>query len=117
MALVATSIMVAGQVLSDYGADTQVAKTLFVLGWDYIYVFGPPLAALVAGTAAVILRQGTFPRWVGWMSLPFALVLVVPPLAWPAVPLFYLWLAILSVTLLRRSFVITRRHAAMEPIS
>lgn len=115
MALVATGFMLAGQVLSDYGTDTQVAKTLFVLMWDYIYVFGPPLAALVSATAAIILRQSAFPRWLGWMSLPFAALLVIPPLAWPGVPFFYLWVAILSVVLARRGFAIPRRSAAVQP--
>jgi hypothetical protein len=114
MSLVATSILAAGQILSDYGSDTQVAKSLFLLSWDFLYVFGPPLAALVTATAAIILRQSAFPRWVGWMSLPFALVLVIPPLAWPAVPLFFVWLLVFSVTLLIPGFTLTRRRPAPQ---
>jgi hypothetical protein len=114
MTLVITSIMIATRVLTDYGSDTQVAKTLYVLGWDYIYVFGPPLAVLVSATAAIILRQSVFPRWVGWMSLPFAFLLVIPPLAWPAVPLFFVWMLVVAVTLLLRSVALPRGRMAIQ---
>jgi hypothetical protein len=103
MMLVASSFEVAADVLADYGNDPQVAKMFFVLGWDYLYVLAPPLAALVSATAAVILQQSTIPRWLGWISLPFALLLVLPPLAWPAVPLFFVWALVVCLTLLVRS--------------
>jgi hypothetical protein len=69
---------------------------------------------LVAATALVALRTGALPRWLTWLSLAFALWLLIPPLgtsgatqpenpaAWtglavlPAAPL---WTAVTAVVL------------------
>ena len=56
MLLVSGGFTLAGSVLSDYGRDPQVARTLAVLNWDWIAVVSVPLAALVGGTAVVGLR-------------------------------------------------------------
>lgn len=37
-------------------------------------------SVLVAATALVVLRTEALPRWLGWLSLAFALWLLIPPL-------------------------------------
>ena len=63
MLLVGLSIQIASGVVDDYGADTQVAKTFYLIGWDFVYVFGPPLAVLIGATSAAGLLHGGVPRW------------------------------------------------------
>lgn len=97
--LVLGSIQLAGTVLSDYGSDPGVAKTLAALQWDYIIVLAPPLAALVGGTTVIALRFGALPQWLGWVGVPFTLLLVVPMVAWMGVFLSPLWVLVVSITL------------------
>lgn len=94
------AIRLAGAVLSDYGGDTQVAKTLFVLTQEWDTVLGPPLAALVGGTAAVSLRFAALPRWLGILGLPLA-VLLLAPAPW-GILAFFPWLVAVSIGVLIR---------------
>ena len=91
--------------VSNYGADTQVAKTLFALQWNYIWLFAPPLIALTAGASAVIIRFRALPRWIGWLGVVVAVSLLMP---WIGVIIFLGWVVVVSAVLLLR----TRRLSA-----
>lgn len=100
--LASLSIEIASSVLGAYGDDTQVAKTLYVLSWDFVYVFGPPLAALVGATSTAGLMYGVVPRWLCWSGIPLAAILLTP-LMFVGLVLSIIWLAALSVTLTFRT--------------
>lgn len=71
---------------------------------------------LVAATALVVLRTEALPRWLGWLSLAFALWLLIPPLgpdggtpenpaAWSGLTALLgvpLWTALTAVLVIRR---------------
>ncbi len=98
MLLAALLVEIASGVVASYGEDTQVAKALYVLGWDYITVFGPPLAVLVGATSVAGLLHGGLPRWLGWAGLPLAVVLLSPAMFFGFL-LSLLWLIVLSIVL------------------
>jgi hypothetical protein len=108
MLLVGLSIQIASGVVDDYGADTQVAKTFYLIGWDFVYVFGPPLAVLISATSAAGLLHGGVPRWLAWAGLPVAVVLLTPAMFFGFL-LSLLWLVALSLVL---SFQTIRLPAA-----
>jgi hypothetical protein len=57
---------------------------------------------LLVATALAILRFGALPRWLAWVSLLVALVLVIPPLAFFGLVLgLPLWVLATSVVLFR----------------
>jgi hypothetical protein len=107
---------VAGALFSEQ-LSLEGAQTFYLFGDVFLYPAAMAAAVLVAATALVALRTGALPRWLGWLSLVFALWLLIPPLgssggtqpenpaAWtglavlPAVPL---WTAVTSVVLMRR---------------
>jgi hypothetical protein len=62
-------------------------------------------AAVLAGaTGLVALRTAVLPRWVAWVSLLLALVLLIPPIGWAGVLLGVpLWTLLVSLLLARRA--------------
>lgn len=57
-------------------------------------------AVMVAATGLAVLRTGALPRWLGWVSLLIALVLLVPWINWAAfIFVFPLWVIVVSVLL------------------
>jgi hypothetical protein len=114
LTLALPSISVLGALDADQ-LSPQVAKTLFLVGDAFLYPAAMTAAVLIAATALVILRTGALPRWLAWLSLLFALWLLIPPLgsagtpenpaAWtglavlPGVPL---WTAVTGVMLTLR---------------
>ena len=101
MLLLAAHFNQAFTVLSDYGAETQIAKTLYVLDWnDYLLVEAPALAALVGATTATGFTYRVFPRWLNWWGALLTLVLLGPVLPGSGVMVTFLWVAALSVLLL-----------------
>lgn len=93
------------------------AQTFYLFGDAFLYPAAMAAAVLIAATGIVALRTGALPRWLAWISLVYALWLLIPPLwtsgatqpenpaAWtglaalPAVPL---WTAVTAVVLIRR---------------
>ena len=91
------------------GVDPQIARTLFDLGnfaFATSWVFFASLL-LAAGIAAI--QYGALPRWLGWASIIVAIGLLAGRIIWTSqaafVPwvLFWLWLIIVSVILIRRA--------------
>jgi hypothetical protein len=90
-----------GVALMDHYAVTSIAAldTLGEVGYDGWVAMG----LLTAGVALAALRDGTLPRWLGWISVPatglFALLVFAPFFAWaPAL----LWLLVAGIGLLIR---------------
>ncbi|HYI16709.1 MAG TPA: hypothetical protein VEX37_15025 [Thermomicrobiales bacterium] len=96
------SIQIASGVIASYGNDTQVAKTLYLLSWDFAAVFGPPLAVLIGATSLAGLLHGGLPRWLGWAGLPLVVVLLSPAMFYGFL-LALLWLIALSIALTVRT--------------
>lgn len=66
------------------------------------FVIGELLLALfLFATAALILRGGVLPKWLGWVAILLGVVALVPPIGWAAI-IFGLpvWLLVTSVLLL-----------------
>jgi hypothetical protein len=95
MLLLAAHFSQAFTVLDNYGGDTQVAKALYVLEWNWYL--------LVEATVAIGFAYKIFPWWLnGWGAL-LALVLLSPVLPGLGVLVTFLWVAVLSVLLLLRT--------------
>lgn len=91
------------------GLDPQIARLHFDIG-NYAFVtMWVGLASFLLATSAIILQTGVFARWLGWFALILALGLLVSRAFWAVsgvvfVPyiLFWLWLIIVSIVLMRR---------------
>jgi hypothetical protein len=82
--------------IGDYGGDVQAAKALFALEWNSAMLLGPPVAAMMGAAAVVVLRFGVLPKWLGWVAaLTFVTAIVAP---W--IPLFAVWVLLVSIVLL-----------------
>jgi hypothetical protein len=88
-------IQVAQASFDDYGSDVQVAKTLAVLSWNGLSLLTPGIALMMAAAAALILKAGALPSWLGWLA---ALGLLASPMPW--IPVFALWVLATSIYLL-----------------
>jgi hypothetical protein len=82
--------------IDNYGRDVQAAKALSALEWNFALLLGPPVAAMMGAAAVVVLRFGVLPKWLGWLAaLAFVAAIVAP---W--VPLFAVWVLLVSIVLL-----------------
>jgi hypothetical protein len=92
------------------GLDPQIARYLFDAGNFSFATFWVALAGLLLTTSVVSLRDGALPRWLGWAGLVVAITLLVANAFWAGpsglvfIPyvLFWLWLIITSIVLIRR---------------
>jgi hypothetical protein len=93
--------------------DAARAKTLFIIGDLFLYPAAITGAVLVGATALVVLRSGRLPHWLGWLSVPLALWLLVPPFsgtfenpagwtALAALTVIPVWTALTALVLLLR---------------
>jgi hypothetical protein len=93
------------------GLDPASARLLFDQGNFNFAQLWVPLASMLLATGFVALRDGAFSRWFGWFSLIVALALLISRAVWTAPSgmafigyiLFWLWLIIASVILIRRA--------------
>ena len=68
----------------------------FFLGAEYL------LPVLLVATALASLRHGALPRWLAWVSLVIAVVLLIGPIGWAALIFaFPLWVIVVSILLWR----------------
>jgi hypothetical protein len=59
-------------------------------------------AVLVGATGVVGLRTAVLPRWLGWVSLLLALILLIPPIGWAGLLLgMPVWTVLVSLLLTR----------------
>lgn len=90
--------------IDDYSQEEVMAKTLFTLGWNSLFLLSPGILAMSGAAAVLTLRHGVLPKWLGWLS-----IVVVVGAVMPWVPLFPVWVLLTSITLLVRM----RRSAAV----
>jgi hypothetical protein len=93
-----------GAAIAD-GADlsTQAASALNVMG-DAFFIGAEMSAAVLTAAVGVLALRGAFPRWVGWLSLFIALVLIVLPIGWAGLIFaFPLWTLLMSYLLFAKS--------------
>jgi len=101
MLLVAVAFNLANTSISNYGPDTQVAKTFVALTWNYIWVIAPPLIAMTAAASIIIVRFGALPRWIGWIGILPTVTLLLP---WLGIIFFLAWIFIVSGALLAKAW-------------
>jgi hypothetical protein len=83
------------------GADlsTQAATALNVMG-DVFFIGAEMSAAVLLAAVGLLALRGAFPRWVGWLSLLIALVLIVLPIGWAGLIFaFPLWTLLMTYLL------------------
>ena len=82
--------------------DPSAASAMHKLG-DAFFIGAEYLApVLLVATALAALRFGVLPRWLAWVSLVIALVLLIGPIGWAALIFaFPLWVAVVSILLWR----------------
>ena len=96
------------------GLDPATARLLFDQGNFAFAQLWVPLAVMLLATGIVALRDGAFSKWFGWYSLIVSLALLVSRAFWAAAGgaafmgyvLFWLWLIIASILLIRRAKVV-----------
>lgn len=78
----------------------EVATVLFDLG-SILYGGAAPMAfaVLVLAVAVAALREGSLPRWLGFVSVPMGVALAIPPIAFFAVIVFSLWVPLTAVAM------------------
>ncbi len=104
MLLLAAHFSQAFTVLDYYGGETQVAKALYVLEWNwYLLVEAPALAAFVGATTAVGFSNKLFPWWLNGWGVLLTLILLSPMLPGSGVMVTFLWVIVLSLLLLLRT--------------
>ena len=106
---IATAICVAMQSAPDMAAaiskddiDGSAARALrsvsdsFFIGAEFL------LPVLLVAVALLTLRTAVFPRWLGWLSLLIALVLLIAPIGWAALVFaFPIWTLIVAYLIWR----------------
>ena len=90
-------------ILSGYGNETQVAKTLYLLKWNwYLLVEAIPLAVFVGANSVHAQIRNEWAWWINWPGLALSLLLLLPYVTGSGVMLSYLWIGVLSIHRLMR---------------
>jgi len=93
------------------GLDPASARLLFDQGNFAFAQLWVPLAGMLLAAGIVTLRDGAFSGWFGWFSLAVAFALLISRAFWSAPGgvafigyiLFWLWLIVASIILIRRA--------------
>ncbi len=96
--------------LSKNDLDPSAARALrsvsdvFFLGAEYL------APVLLVATALLALRTGVLPRWLAWVSLVIALVMLVAPIGWAGLVFaFPIWILIVAFLIWRPATAGTAR--------
>ena len=105
VALVGVTLDIAMVTVADDAVNPEVARTLFVLQYNFDFAFAAPMAALVAATSVVIIRFGWLPWPIGWLGLGLLVVVVAlaPYALGLAVGVGFMWTLLVAVFMLWRS--------------
>jgi hypothetical protein len=103
-----------GKAADNFGSDTAVHQALVEMNDVAFIVTMLPLGIMMAAVAAVTLRFGGLPRWLGWMAAVISPLLLINGMFLtsadgPAFLLFMLWILLASI-------VLTVRHRPAEGI-
>jgi hypothetical protein len=112
--LIGISFKLANRSIGNYGDETQVAKVLFAIEWDFAMVLAPALAALVAASAGAILRGAPLPRWLGWFSVLVSVLLLAPGFYWIGVLATMVWVLVIGLTMLVGTLASARDQVAVQ---
>ena len=89
--------------------EPETARFAYALGAALFLLPWAPAAVSLFATATVVLRDNLLPRWFGWITLAQAMAFVVALPAYAAgegafiaYVLFWLWLVVAAVALVRR---------------
>lgn len=107
LVILSVSFTLAESTVSTYGADTQVAKTFLVYGWNAATVQSAPLGALVTSSMVLGFRHAALPSYLTWFSVPvlaFMLVMGVSA-GGQATVVGYVWVALTSIVLSIRAWL------------
>jgi hypothetical protein len=96
------------------GIDPQIERALIAMNDASFGITFLPLAVMLSATAAIVIRWGALPRWLGWVAAvtglgllgALAAVVISPsPPEWASLPmlLFLLWMVATSIALIRRA--------------
>lgn len=91
------------------GLDPQLARLVFDMGNLGFANSWVPLGSMLLASGAVVLRTNALPRWLGWLALATAPLLLAAravwtwPIAFVPYVLFWIWVVAASVVLLRRT--------------
>ncbi len=103
--LIETAFVFAAAEPARYEEDSQVAKSWFVLSWNYANVFAPPALAVVGGVTLAALTVRLLPRglaWAGVAATALIVALIVANMPGAAVGVFLVWVLVASATLFVR---------------
>jgi hypothetical protein len=100
------------------GIDPSLHAALQEMADAAFIVSLPALGICLGAVAAVVLRNGALPAWLGWFAAVTAPLLVANGFAvggdeGPAFVLFMLWTLVTGIVLLRRAVMASRRSVAV----
>jgi hypothetical protein len=78
--VIESGFVYAGSELAAYRGDEQVAKVLFIWGWNSASLVAPGMAAILLGSAVAGFKYGAIPRWLAWLGVVLLVLLVVASL-------------------------------------
>jgi hypothetical protein len=84
-------------VIDDYRRDPVMAKTLYGLGWNSLWLLSPGILAMAGAATILTFRHRVLPLWLGVFSILAFLSALLP---W--IPLLPLWVLLTSIVLLVR---------------
>ncbi len=93
----------------DEGLNPELARTLFDMGNSNFANVWVTIAGMLIAASILSIRTGALPKWLGWAGLAVALGLIIARAfleqSWlaSAYGLFWLWMIITSVVLMRRA--------------
>ncbi len=95
--------------------STSAAQALNVLGNDFIFPVNVGGCVFALAVAIGILRGARLPRWLGWVALPIALVMVTPAFAIGLLAII-IWILVTSILLWVRASDSPPEVATSEPL-
>jgi hypothetical protein len=117
---VCLALMPGGQAagaLSNEDIDESAALALNNIGDAFFLAAEYMLPVLLVASALVALRYGALPRWLAWLQLLVALVLLIGPIGWAALIFaFPVWVLVVSVLLWRTAVPVPGRPVSGAPL-
>jgi MFS family permease len=87
----------------DRNLDAGAAEAMASMGDAFFFAAEAMLAGFFLAVGLAAIQARALPAWLGWISLVFAIVALIPPIGWAIVVWgFPLWILIVSVLFWRR---------------